>query len=159
MEKCQDSTCCHPVKYSLRNGLDPGWPEAGIGQELWFNISPLNLGIVFSSPEVFKLDFSHEILYTNKILGISPRSKQSRPGQPHTKHCPPAYPWLASPCFYPFPPPGTYLSSVALGCVLGLLETCWSLTSRKLPPLALQLGARGAEKVSSLTWEPFVPAF
>ena len=106
MEKCQYSTCCHPVKYSLRNGLDPGWPEAGIGQKLWFNISPLNLGIVFSSPEIFKLDFSHEILYTNKILGISPRSKQSRPGQPHTIHCPPAYPWLASLCFYPFPPPG-----------------------------------------------------
>lgn len=106
MEKCQDSICCHPVKYSLRNGRDPGWPEAGIGQELQFNIPPLNSGIIFFSPEVFKLDFSHEILYTNKILGISPRSKRSSPGWPHTKHCLPACPWLTSPCFYPFPPPG-----------------------------------------------------
>ena len=123
MEKCQDSTCCHPVKYSLRNGLDPGWPEAGIGQELWFNISPLNLGIIFSSPEVFKLDFSHEILYTNKILGIA--QEVNRAAQvSHTQNTvpQPTRDWQAR-AFIHFLLLETYLSSVALGCVLGLLET------------------------------------
>ena len=59
-------------------------------KELRFSIHPLNSGIVFFSPEVFKLCLSCEILYTCKILGRSPRGKRRRPGWPHTDTVPPA---------------------------------------------------------------------